>query len=131
MNSALQDIYSLKFLRFVMVGCLGYGAAMLIIYVLTEKLKIHYIISWQISWLFSCLLTFSVNKYYTFNSKERRFLMEIWRYYLVNSSSLFFSVIGVFILVEAFHLNYLTASVFVSLAFLFYNFILHKKWSFK
>jgi putative flippase GtrA len=130
-NWLLRDIYSWKFLRFVLVGSLGYISAILIIYLLTEKLKLHYIISWQVSWFFSNLLTFSINKLYTFNSKKRKFWFEIWRYYLVNSSSLFFAIIGVYVMVEAFQVNYLSASVLVSLISLFYNFILHKKWSFK
>jgi len=130
-NWLLRDIYSWKFLRFVLVGSLGYISAILIIYLLTEKLKLHYIISWQVSWFFSNLLTFSINKLYTFNSKKRNFWFEIWRYYLVNSSSLFFAIIGVYVMVEAFRVNYLIASVLVSLISLFYNFILHKKWSFK
>lgn len=130
-NWLLRDIYSWKFLRFVLVGSLGYISSILIIYSLTEKLKLHYIISWQVAWFFSNLLTFSINKLYTFNSKKRNFGFEIWRYYLVNSSSLFFAIIGVYVMVEAFRVNYLIASVLVSLISLFYNFILHKKWSFK
>lgn len=130
-NWLLRDIYSWKFLRFVLVGSLGYISSILIIYLLTEKLKLHYIISWQVAWFFSNLLTFSINKLYTFNSKKRNFGFEIWRYYLVNSSSLFFALIGVYVMVEAFRVNYLMASVLVSLISLFYNFILHKKWSFK
>lgn len=130
-NWLLRDIYSWKFLRFVLVGSLGYISSILIIYLLTEKLKLHYIISWQVAWFFSNLLTFSINKLYTFNSKKRSFWFEIWRYYLVNSSSLFFAIIGVYVMVEAFRVNYLMASVLVSLISLFYNFILHKKWSFK
>ncbi|MBD2621944.1 GtrA family protein [Microcystis flos-aquae FACHB-1344] len=130
-NWLLRDIYSWKFLRFVLVGSLGYISSILIIYLLTEKLKLHYIISWQVAWFFSNLLTFSINKLYTFNSKKRNFGFEIWRYYLVNSSSLFFALIGVYVMVEAFRVNYLIASVLVSLISLFYNFILHKKWSFK
>jgi putative flippase GtrA len=130
-NWLLRDIYSWKFLRFVLVGSLGYISSILIIYSLTEKLKLHYIISWQVAWFFSNLLTFSINKLYTFNSKKRNFGFEIWRYYLVNSSSLFFAIIGVYVMVEAFRVNYLMASVLVSLISLFYNFILHKKWSFK
>lgn len=130
-NWLLRDIYSWKFLRFVLVGSLGYISSILIIYLLTEKLKLHYIISWQVAWFFSNLLTFSINKLYTFNSKKRNFGFEIWRYYLVNSSSLLFAIIGVYVMVEAFRVNYLMASVLVSLISLFYNFILHKKWSFK
>jgi len=130
-NWLLRDIYSWKFLRFVLVGSLGCISSILIIYLLTEKLKLHYIISWQVAWFFSNLLTFSINKLYTFNSKKRNFVFEIWRYYLVNSSSLFFALIGVYVMVEAFRVNYLIASVLVSLISLFYNFILHKKWSFK
>ncbi|MCA2629393.1 MULTISPECIES: GtrA family protein [unclassified Microcystis] len=130
-NWLLRDIYSWKFLRFVLVGSLGYISSILIIYLLTEKLKLHYIISWQVAWFFSNLLTFYTNKLYTFNSKKRNFWFEIWRYYLVNSSSLFFAIIGVYVMVEAFRVNYLIASVLVSLISLFYNFILHKKWSFK
>jgi len=130
-NWLLRDIYSWKFLRFVLVGSLGYISSILIIYLLTEKLKLHYIISWQVAWFFSNLLTFSINKLYTFNSKKRNFVFEIWRYYLVNSSSLFFAIIGVYVMVEALRVNYLIASVLVSLISLFYNFILHKKWSFK
>jgi len=130
-NWLLRDIYSWKFLRFVLVGSLGYISSILIIYLLTEKLKLHYIISWQVAWFFSNLLTFSINKLYTFNSKKRNCVFEIWRYYLVNSSSLFFAIIGVYVMVEAFRVNYLIASVLVSLISLFYNFILHKKWSFK
>lgn len=130
-NWLLRDIYSWKFLRFVLVGSLGYISSILIIYLLTEKLKLHYIISWQVAWFFSNLLTFYTNKLYTFNSKKRNFGFEIWRYYLVNSSSLFFALIGVYVMVEAFRVNYLIASVLVSLISLFYNFILHKKWSFK
>ena len=130
-NWLLRDIYSWKFLRFVLVGSLGYISSILLIYLLTEKLKLHYIISWQVAWFFSNLLTFSINKLYTFNSKKRNFGFEIWRYYLVNSSSLFFALIGVYVMVEAFRVNYLIASVLVSLISLFYNFILHKKWSFK
>lgn len=127
----LKDVYSYKFLKFFLVGSLGYFSSIAMIYVMTDQLRFHYIVSWQIAWFLGNFLTFYFNKRYTFESSKKRFWAEIWRYYLVNSSSLFISLCLIYTCVDIFKIPYLLASVIVSFALMFYNFILHKKWSFK
>ena len=130
-SQLLKNIYSYKFLKFLIIGSLGYFSSIAMIYLMIDKLHFNYIISWQIAWFLGNLLTFYFNKNYTFQGKKKRFWSEIWRYYLVNSSSLFISLMGVYIMVDYFKIHYFIASIAISAALIFYNFILHKKWSFK
>lgn len=130
-NQFFRDINSYKFVKFFIIGSLGYFSTIAMIYLMTEKLGFHYIVSWQISWFLGNFLTFYFNKRYTFQSKNKRFWFEIWRYYLVNSSSFFISLGSLYITVDIFKIPYILATVIISFALMFYNFILHKKWSFK
>ena len=122
---------SQQFRRFFIFGLTCNIIYTVSIYLLTEKIKFHYIASVVIALIYTSFLGFCLNKFYTFNTSTKTFFPELIKYYNVMFSGLLINVAWMFILVEVFKLWYMASVVIVSAGLMFYNFFLHKHWSFR
>jgi putative flippase GtrA len=88
-------------------------------------------ISFTIVFVAGNLAGFFLNKKYTFKTSKKHFWHELWKYYSVMMSYFLINLIMLYILVNYFHIWYLYASLITTIGGIFYNFVMHKKWSFK
>jgi putative flippase GtrA len=130
-NRTCSLIFSKQFRRFVFFGFICNALGLFSLYVLTDILKLYYVLSLLIALICVNFIGFYFNKYYTFKTSPKTFFQELGRYYLVMSSGFIINLVSMYTLVEIFKLWYIMAAVIISIVLLFYNFVLHKYWSFK
>lgn len=118
-------------LRFLCVGilCLSFNTVILVITIKIAKLQ--YLIATVIGFFFSNLLGFFLNKYFTFRALKTNIWQEIYKYYSVMGSSFFVNLGLMAILVDIFKIDAIYASLIIAVIMTTYNYLLHKKWSFK
>jgi putative flippase GtrA len=107
-----------------------------IMILLTEFTKIHYTVSIAIACVIGAIMNFSVNKIWTFYSKNNHYkfslTQQIWRFLFVVVSSIGLKMFGTYLLTTYLHIDYkisrLITDVIVSI---FYNYMLQRYWVFK
>jgi putative flippase GtrA len=103
---------------------------------LTELMGVYYAISIAISCLLGAVVNFSLNKTWSFYSKEAgyRFSLpqQLWRFVLVVVSSIVLKIMGTWLITSFAHIDYkisrITTDLIVSLCF---NYVLQHYWVFK
>jgi putative flippase GtrA len=108
----------------------------IIMILLTEFTKIHYTISIAIACTLGAVMNFSVNKVWTFYSKNSSYkfslTQQLWRFLFVVVSSIGLKMFGTYLLTAYGHIDYkisrLITDIIVSI---FYNYMLQRYWVFK
>ncbi|MDR2448971.1 MAG: GtrA family protein [Prevotellaceae bacterium] len=103
---------------------------------LTELIGVHYPLSIAISCVLGAVVNFSLNKKWSFYSKEigYRFSLpqQLWRFFLVVISSIILKVAGTYCITTFAHIDYkisrIITDIVVSLCF---NYVLQRYWVFK
>ena len=102
----------------------------------TELFHVHYTISIVIGGVVGAVVNFSINKYWTFHSKEVPYVhnlrKQLFRFILVVINSILLKVSGTYLLTTFLHIDYkisrLITDLIVSLAI---NYTLQRFWVFK
>jgi putative flippase GtrA len=120
-----------KIIKFSGIGALCASLNLGTLYLLTNILNFNYLISTLIALFLINFIGFYLNKYYTFQTKKKRFWQELWKYYSVMFSSFILNLIFMYLLVDILHIWYLYASLSITICFIVFNYLMHKNWSFK
>jgi putative flippase GtrA len=135
MNKASLKVQNLlknnQFLKFCLVGAFCAFQNILILYILTPLLNLHYIFSIFVQILYVNTLGFYLNRRYTFTLQTNRFWQELFKYHTVMISSFFIVSVLMYILVDFMHIWYLYAFISLTIGMTLYSFFAHKKWTFK
>ena len=119
--------------RFIIIG--GFCALQntFWLYLLTTILGLHYAISTIILTLIVNSLGYYLNRRYTFKLQKKKdnFWQGLLKYHLVMLSSFLIVLFFMYILVELIKIWYLYAHLFITIGMTLYNFVMHKKWTFK
>lgn len=127
----LTTVLKSKFFKFCLVGGLCAFLNLVILYILTTILSLHYILS-TIFLMFSVnILGFYLNKRYTFKTDKNRFWRELWKYQTVMVSSFLTILFLMYLLVDILHIWYIYANIIITVSTTMYNFLMHRSWSFK
>jgi putative flippase GtrA len=118
-------------LKFLSVGVLCLSFNTIILYVFIEVFKIQYLIATIVGFFLSNLLGFFLNKYFTFQAFNTNIVVEIIKYFSVMGSSFTVNLLLMIIFVEIFKIWEIYASLIIAVMLTIYNYLLHKKWSFK
>jgi putative flippase GtrA len=102
----------------------------------TEVIGTYYTISIAISCILGAVVNFSLNKKWSFYSKEAgyRFSLpqQLWRFFLVVVSSIVLKIMGTYLITTFMHIDYkisrIIADMLISLCF---NYVLQRYWVFK
>jgi putative flippase GtrA len=108
----------------------------LIMVFLTELIGVYYTISIAISCILGAVVNFSLNKKWSFYSKEAgyRFSLpqQLWRFFGVVVSSIVLKIVGTWLITTFVHIDYkvsrIIADIIVSLCF---NYVLQRYWVFR
>ena len=115
-----------QFAKYIITGVLSAGIELSLLYVITEFAGFWYIISNTIAYIGGFCVSFLLNKYWSFNSRENfgRQLIMYGILFLINlalSNTLLYlatSIIGI---------QYMISKVFVMGIIVLWNFIIYKK----
>jgi putative flippase GtrA len=119
-----------ELIRFIATGSLSVALNLLIVAVSTEWLGLHYLLSLGICFIIVTVLSFCLNRWWTFRKVEGGVPIDLARYCLIALGHLLVSLGACAICVEIFHLHYLVAMAMLSIAFVPITFLLHRYWSF-
>lgn len=108
----------------------------LIMIFLTEVFYLHYTISIIIGGIFGSVINFSLNKRWSFISKEVAYKYttnkQIFRFVIVVLNSILMKDLGTYIITDYFYLDYKISRLIVDLTVsILFNYTLQKNWVFK
>lgn len=117
--------------KFAAVGSLSVAINLLVITALTEGLRINYRLSIAVCFCTVTLISFCLNRMWTFGKGERALVGDLLRYVLVTLTQLLVCVAACSFLVGRLHVPYQVSVVLLSIIFVPVNYIFHRAWSFQ
>ncbi|MCK9163019.1 MAG: GtrA family protein [Bacteroidales bacterium] len=126
----------LTFTKAQISALIGGGVDYLIMIFFTEVFHIHYTISIGIGGIIGAIVNFSINKYWTFQSKEQtyhnRTLKQLLKFAVMVINSIILKASGTYFLTSVFKVDYKITRLIVDLIVsLLINYNLQKFWVFK
>lgn len=119
-----------QFFKYAVVGILATALDFSFLYVLVEYGYLYYLYSALISSAIIIWISFILNKYWTFQNKEKKYFHQFTKYVISHLIALAVALTVLAVLVEIFHFWYLFAKVFATIAAAIVNFLLVKKFIF-
>jgi putative flippase GtrA len=119
-----------RIVRFLVVGGLAVGLNLLLFWLLVGRLGWNYLLATVIVFFAGNLFGYAANRRFTFESRDRQG-PEIARWYVVMGMSLAANLAAMAILVDGLRVNYLIASVVLSLGMAFVNYVAHDRFTFR
>jgi putative flippase GtrA len=116
--------------RYIMVGGACYVAGLALLYLLTDTLGWHFMVSLALALLIMSIVGWFANRTVTFERSRLSRKQELLRYILVNAASSLITMSLMWMLVSKWGWHYLVASAIVAAGMTMGNFLLHRAWSF-
>jgi len=121
-----------SFIKYNIVSLLATALDFTVFVILTKLLGLWYVLAAAISAVSGGTLAFWFNRNWVFDSKTGKIKNQAVKYLSVWISSIFLNTIGIFLVVDKFHLDEVTAKILVSiLVGVFFNFLMNKYYVFK
>jgi putative flippase GtrA len=117
----------MKIMRYIISGGMATATNLLFLFILTDLIGVWYVLSAVFSYVISFVVSFSMQKYWTFkdNSSDRIGAQAVW-YISVTTANLGLNTLGIFLLVHYGHFHYLLAQLVVSLLIAIESFFIYR-----
>lgn len=126
-----KNFFSKQFWKYFVIGASTTGLDFLLLYVFVTYLHLFYLIAASISIIIVFFINFSLNKYWTFESRNKNYFNLSWKYALCHAVGWAIGLAVLTLLVEIFGIWYLTAKVFATGVAFIWNYFVAKNWVFK
>jgi putative flippase GtrA len=130
-----KTLFKSVFLEFLLVGLFCTLQNVFWLYLLTTILKFHYLVSTIILMITVNSLGFYLNKRYTFKTYKTRTIKSVFKelikYHTVMLSSSLIVLGLMYVFVDIFRIWYIMSNLVISIGMSVYNFLIHKRWTFK
>ena len=118
--------------RFLIAGGFAFAVNIVALYVLTDILGVYYIISTVGAFLISFSVSFTLQKFWTFQDASKDNLhIQLPLYLTMQAASVTLNAGLMYIFVEYFHIWHIISQVIISLGLAVVIFFLNKKYIFK
>jgi len=117
--------------KFVVTGSVCSGLNLLIIFVLTRYLGLHYLLSMTVCFVVVTLVSFRMNRAWTFGKRSGRARVDLVRFVVASTLQLMIALTLCGICVGFLHIRYLVAVAALSGALVPLSYLLHRGWSFR
>ena len=116
-----------------LVGGIGVGVNLGLLYILTDFLGIWYILSQGIAIAISITNNFFLHRYWTFKNEiiEPKTLERYVKFFIVSVIGMTIQLVLTFGLVENYGLYYLSAAVLSIIVASAFNYLVNRKWTFE
>lgn len=102
-----------QFLRYLAAGGLVVLTNIIALYLLTHYLKIWYLASSVLAFFVSFVVSFLVQRLWTFSNKSvTNILIQLWHYFLTSILNLVVNTFVLYLLVDWLHFHYILAQIF-------------------
>ena len=127
------SLFMAQTIKYFLVGGIGVGVNLGLLYILTDFLGIWYILSQGIAIAVSITNNFFLHRYWTFKNEivEPKTLERYIKFFIVSVVGMCIQLGLTFVLVENFGIYYLYAAVLSIIAASAFNYLLNRKWTFE
>ena len=127
------SLFMAQTIKYFLVGGIGVGVNLGLLYVLTDFLGIWYILSQGMAIAVSITNNFFLHRYWTFKNEivEPKTLERYIKFFIVSVVGMCIQLGLTFVLVENFGIYYLYAAVLSIIAASAFNYLLNRKWTFE
>lgn len=129
-QSIINQLLSKQFGKYVVIGLIGTFLDFSILYILVDYGHLFYLWGAIVSVMIVLWISFTLNKYWTFENKEKKYFQQFVKYLISHAIALGVSLLILTVLVEVFAFWYLFAKLFATAAAAITNFLLVKKYIF-
>jgi len=129
----MRRIFENHAMNVIMYALCGGVAALVnisLLYLLTDMVGMHYIVSAISAFPFAVLTNYALNKYFNFKNFSRKYSQQITKFATVAIGGLVLNVFFLYVLVEFFNLWYIIAAIISGAIIFFYSYAMHRYWSF-
>lgn len=123
-NDIVSTFFNKTFFTFVIIGVINTVNNLLIYLIFMNLLKVNYILSMGIAFVFSACISYLLNTHFTFNQKKN--IDKFVKFFLVNGTMFFFTLFCGYLFVDILHLPKNFASLFSSACGIPISFLLMK-----
>jgi putative flippase GtrA len=121
---------ALEVIRYLATGTLCVALNVVIIVLLTERLRLHYLLSIFVCFVLVTSVGFCLNRVWTFRKRATGAHRDLARYVVVALTQIPVSLVACGICVELLHIPYPMAVVLVGGVFAPATYLVHRRWSF-
>ena len=127
------SLFMAQTIKYFLVGGIGVGVNLGLLYILTDIFGIWYILSQGIAIAVSITNNFFLHRYWTFKNEivEPKTLERYIKFFIVSVVGMCIQLGLTFVLVENFGIYYLYAAVLSIIAASAFNYLLNRKWTFE
>ncbi len=97
----------IQFLKYITLGNISNIFDFLSLYILTEFIGLHYVISASVSFIIGVLSNYLINILWIFKRGKHEFYIEIMLIIIVSTTGLILSIIVIYVLVEYLRIHYM------------------------
>jgi glycosyltransferase involved in cell wall biosynthesis len=119
-------------LKYLFSGGTAAFVDLLALYLLTSVWHVHYLLSAIIAFIIAFFVSFSLQKFWTFEDKTKdRIHIQAFSYLLAGLTTLIINTILVYLFVHFIHLHYILAQIIASAIIAVINFVIYRFFIFK
>ncbi len=114
-------------LRYVVAGLTGAGTQIGLLYIFTDLLNVWYIYSSVIAFVSAIVVSFLLQKFWTFKDKATDNIHhQAFKYLITAVSGLLINTVLMYVLVDLFGLWYILAQIIIGAVIMVFNFLMYK-----
>jgi dolichol-phosphate mannosyltransferase len=118
-------------LNFLQVGVIASLVDLGLLYVFTEYFGIWYLLSAAVSYICGMIVSYTLNKRFTFHNVNKQYLRQFFLFALISASGLVVNISMMFFAVTVFSIYYLYAKVIAIGITFFWNYSLQSRITFQ
>ncbi|MBN2830056.1 MAG: GtrA family protein [Candidatus Cloacimonetes bacterium] len=103
---------ALQLMRYITLGSVAYFADLGSLWLMTEMLKLHYLVSAAISFILGQVINFLISRKYVFPPGKLRRTIEFILYLLIGCLGLLLNLVLIWIFTDHFQLHYMLSKIF-------------------
>ncbi len=120
-----------RFAKYTAVGTTSFSFDLILLYLMTEFLGVHYLFSATFAFILANTLNYALNRYWGFRQTKQKVIKGYVYLMIINTLSLVLIITFMAMLVEIFLFNYLIARILVGILIGLLNFTLNSKITFQ
>ena len=113
--------------RYLVAGSIGAATNISLLFIFTEYVGLHYLVSSGISFILACGVGFSLQKFWTFRDRSVESIhTQALGYFTISAINFFLNIALLYFLVEWTHIWYILAQAIVSACIAVSSFLLYR-----
>ena len=121
-----------EFIKYNIAALIATAADFTMLIFLTEVLKFWYVLSAFIGAVAGGIISFLIERNWTFRKKDGKFSRQAARYIFINICSIILNTLGLYLVVELSNIPYSYSKIIVAVAVgISFNFLTHKYYIFR